>query len=45
MFEYEIMAVGSDDIYYIYGYTYLDACERNNLDPNNYKVFNFEYVD
>lgn len=45
MFEYEIRGKGSNDIYFIWGYNYEDACRRSNIDPSKFDVLNFEYVD
>lgn len=45
MWEFEIMNVYTEEIFLIYGYDYYDACARNDLDPNEYKVLQREYVD
>lgn len=45
MYEYEISFVFSGETAIICGYSFVDACARAGIDPNEVEVLNQEYVD
>lgn len=46
MYEYLIHKISDDDILVIYGYSFLDACNRwNIINPNEWYIEYTEYVD
>lgn len=45
MYEYTIEHIHAKTITHIYGYTFADACRRNNKDSKLWNVLDVEYVD
>lgn len=45
MYEYEIMNVKTNERDFIYGYNDHDAWERTSLNPADWKIINWEYID
>ena len=45
MYEYEIIYNGTNEHYFIYGYSFADACRRRKIDPDTITVFDSWYID
>lgn len=45
MWEFEILYLETGDHDIIYGYNFVDACIRNDLDPDLVECLHSEYVD
>ena len=45
MWEYEILFLETGDTDIIYGYSFIDACARNDIDPDCVECLHYEYVD
>lgn len=45
MCEYEIMNKITNEVRFIFGYSFSDACRRSGYEPNDWTVIYSEYID
>lgn len=45
MYEYEIKNKTTNEIDYIFGYSFADACRRSKLEPDEWVMLGRDYID
>lgn len=45
MYEFEVVFKGSDERFFLYGYSITDACRRRRIDPDSVVVLFADYID
>lgn len=45
MYEYIALNIFTDERIFIFGYTFSDACERANINPEEWDCYDFNYID
>ena len=45
MYEFRLINLTNDNEKIIFGYDYNNACKRANIDPEEWEVYDYEYID